>query len=154
MSFLNDLRVGKDAQEALKQKLLILGFANISENNDIAYDLLADEIKIEVKFDKYEERSGNIAIEFFNTKSNKPSGITATKADLWCHILQKDGSYLIYLTSTVKLKDFIEKNKPFRIIESGGDGNASLLLFKTDIIIPAIFTLLESCTTKNELLNV
>lgn len=78
-------------------------------------------------------KTGNIAIEFWNPKKNKPSGINVTTSDFWIYCL---GNPLeTYLISVERLKEFVEQNKPFRIIDVGGDDNASLMLYKKDAII-------------------
>ena len=112
------------------------------KNNDYAlrydYDLLCKyegrEFTIEVKFDKYAGRSRNLAVETHNTKSDSPSGIMVTKADLWVQIVgtEKD----VNVVSTQKLKNFVRDEVPYKIIECGGDANARLYLYKFDHILP------------------
>src|SRR5690606_24130971 len=53
---------------------------------------------LEVKHDIYAHRSGNIAIEVYNPKSAKPSGIKITQSTLWCHVIDK-----IYVARTKDL---------------------------------------------------
>ena len=96
---------------------------------------------VEVKYDEMQHLTGNIAIEFYNCKSNKPSGLSATKADLWCHVLKES----TWMTSVKKLKDFCENKKPFRTITGGGDGNASIFLYNTKDIIK-IFERVDNCS--------
>ena len=48
---------------------------------------------VEVKYDEMQAKTGNIAIEIYNPKSGKPSGLTATKANLWCQVL-KDSTWI------------------------------------------------------------
>lgn len=91
---------------------------------------------LEVKYDIYSAKSGNIAIEYFNSKSNKPSGLTATKADFWVHVTPNQG---IWIVKVDKLKKYLDKTPPFRKISSGGDGNADMFLYKSDIIFNDIF---------------
>tara|TARA_R100000306_G_C4329398_1_gene119429 strand:- start:88 stop:567 length:480 start_codon:yes stop_codon:yes gene_type:complete len=106
------------------------------------YDILANiDGKIfttEVKNDLYAARSGNIAIEVYNPKSDKPSGLSATKANLWCHIT--DG---LYFTKVQTLKDFVKSTPPFKLISSGGDNNATLHLYKADFILSEVFVKLD-----------
>jgi hypothetical protein len=40
---------------------------------------------VEVKVDSTAVRTGNLAIEYWNTSLNEPSGILSTKANLWLH---------------------------------------------------------------------
>lgn len=98
--------------------------------------LFSKIIKLEVKNDLYAEKSGNIAIEFWNSRKNKEAGINATKADLWVHIIPNSG---VYITSIKRLKNYIANNPSFRTIFSGGDGNADMYLYKMHDILPAVF---------------
>ena len=95
---------------------------------------------VEVKYDEMQGKTGNIAIEIYNSKSGKPSGLTATKATLWCHVL-KDSTWI---TSVEKLKEFCEDTPPFKSFNSVGDGNASILLYKTEDILK-IFERIDEC---------
>lgn len=102
------------------------------------YDIYVDNfsVKIEVKNDEYAKKSGNIAIEVFNPKSNKASGLYITQADIWAHVLDDE----IWISSPEKMKNFINSKKPLRIIEKAGDGNATILLYRKDEILDEIFT--------------
>lgn len=91
--------------------------------------------KIEVKFDRMATNTGNLAIEFYNTKLNKPSGIDATRSDFWVVVLEP---FSAYIANVVELKKYIEDNKPVRIVH-GGDDNSMMRLYKKDLIIPAVF---------------
>ena len=95
---------------------------------------------VEVKYDEMQAKTGNIAIEIYNPKSAKTSGLTATKATLWCHVLQES----IWITSVKKLKKFCEDTVPFKSFNSVGDGNASILLYKTEDIL-TIFERIDKC---------
>lgn len=92
--------------------------------------------KIEVKYDAYEKRSGNVAIEVRNSRQDRPSGITATESHIWAHVLHDS----IWFTPVTSLLAYTEWVKPERRIEHAGDGNATILLYKRDIIMPDIFT--------------
>ena len=98
---------------------------------------------VEVKYDEMQEKTGNIAIEIYNPRSGKPSGLTATKATLWCHVLQDSA----WITSVEKLKKFCEEVSPFKSFNSAGDGNASILLYKTEDIL-TIFNRIDRCNQK------
>jgi len=91
----------------------------------------------EVKYDLYEQKSGNIAIEFYNPKINTPSGIGITKANFWIHVLENPAR--IFITRVQALKEFIVNTPPLRIIPVGGDKNASLYLYKREVIMSAAF---------------
>ena len=97
---------------------------------------------VEVKYDEMQAKTGNIAIEIYNPKSGKPSGLTATKANLWCQVL-KDSAWI---TSVKALRKFCEETPPFKMFSSAGDGNAAILLYKTEDILK-IFDRIDECPT-------
>lgn len=144
MGFARDLKVGNIGQRFV---IDLLAQANISafENEDRRtfphYDILISFAEkkwtAEVKYDLYAEKSGNIAIEYYNPKSNKPSGLSITKADFWIHVLTNPDK--AFIVRTDQFKDFISKHKPHRLIPRGGDGNASLMLYKADFMTQNIF---------------
>lgn len=124
-----DLAEGKNGEIKVKTTLESMGY-ECEFNNDKAirsdYDLIITNIgTVEIKNDIYSARSGNIAIEYWNCKSNKPSGITVTKSDIWCHIIGGN----IFVVKTEELRNFTETAQPKRIIDKAGDGNASLKLY-------------------------
>jgi len=90
----------------------------------------------EVKFDVYERKSGNIALEVANPKKKMPSGLGITKAVFWAHVLVDD---VVWLTTVKQLRQYVADTKPHKHIKVGGDKNAELYLYKSSIILPAIF---------------
>ena len=92
-------------------------------HNDVDYS-------IEVKTDFYAKKSGNLAIEFHNSKLDAPSGLNATGAQLWVHsFLDK-----IHITTVDELKKFCKKNKPLKTVIAGGDSNSNMWIFEIDRI--------------------
>ena len=81
--------------------------------------------KLEVKSERDQwHRTGNIAIEL--ACYGRPSGLAATKSDIWVHNLIKDDEHICTLMfKTEKLRDYIIKMDPRTIY--GGDNKASLL---------------------------
>ncbi|MBI5020549.1 MAG: hypothetical protein HZB59_03860 [Ignavibacteriales bacterium] len=72
------------------------------------YDIasLSEDKRLEVKVETTPIRTGNVAIEFWNSSTNRPSGILATEANIWLHIvMEKDGfiAYEFDLPSLIKL---------------------------------------------------
>lgn len=142
MSFVSDRVKGENAEDSVA-KILSCNWdvhkASDLENGPFSdWDLSVAQrdtgyevFTVEVKYDEMEDATGNMAIEIYNPKSDKPSGLTATKADLWCHVLK--GS--IFITSVRRLKEFVRNNKPFKTVGKAGDGNAKIHLFKTDDIL-------------------
>jgi hypothetical protein len=45
--------------------------------------------RIEVKFETTPDRTNNVAIEYWNTNLNEPSGVLGTEANLWVHIMKE-----------------------------------------------------------------
>lgn len=112
--------------------------------HDIRAELSGESFTVEVKFDEYASKSGNIAIEFYNPKTCKPSGIGITQADLWVQVLTNPLS--AWATSVKRLKEYLHVNRPLRIICSGGDGNASLYLYRQDVILADVFQRIDGLT--------
>ena len=100
--------------------------------------------KVEVKTERdIWVTTGNIAIEIYNPKSGKPSGLTATKATLWCQVLQDS----VWITSVKALRKFCEETPPFKMFSSAGDGNAAILLYRTEDIL-TIFERIDECNSE------
>ena len=95
-----------------------------------------DKNKIEVKTERdWWFKTGNIAIEI--ECNGKPSGIMATKADYWVHILaegDKDYCRLIFDTRTIKRL----AKKYIGTLKNGGDGWRSrfVLIPLSEIFLP------------------
>ena len=92
---------------------------------------------VECKFDAMARKSGNIAIEYYNTRQSKPSGIKATKADLWVVVLRNPQD--VFLTSVKLLTGYCESNRPHKNIASGGDNNSAMWLYRMENILPVAF---------------
>lgn len=154
-TFLSQLSLGNKAEAMVQQVLFLAGISteqetNIKKNKD--YDLKATNpnFTMEIKYDIYCARSGNIAIEYYNPKINKPSGLTSTKADIWVHIITNPLS--IWFAKTDSLREFCNNTPPLRIIDAGGDKNSSMYLYKKETIFDTVFTRIDTLT-KEELLN-
>lgn len=123
---------------------------------DLEADLDGREFHLEVKFDLMESQTGNVAVEYYNTRLAKPSGIAATASDLWVYVFQPLSAFV---ARTADLRSFCESVKPSRTIASGGDDNAALWLYSRDVILPAVFHPMDDLTPQelrfllNELLN-
>lgn len=152
--FLSDLKRGNSAQQLVMQ---IFEKCNLQSQPvdpkgpdrsfwDITTTGRGIQFTTEVKYDEYEARSGNIAIETFNPRLGKPSGIGVTKAFFWAHVLV-DG--VVWITPVDRLRIFLEETAPKKIIGAGGDGNATLYLYENTVILPAIFTRIDEMTKRN-----
>jgi hypothetical protein len=105
------------------------------------WDLRIGEVLVEVKTDAMSEKTGNIAVETFNTKLCKPSGITSTTAQFWCYCFLNGQ---IWIAKVTTLRSFLGETKPFREIPSGGDDNAYLVLYKRDVILGQCFVRIDN----------
>ena len=135
-----DIIVGGDGENLIKRFLEEkLKYTNVELNNSKnyrtlkGYDISAinkngKQILFEVKNDIKSARTGNIAIEF--EYKQMPSGINSTNSNFWVSI----GTNEIYIIKVVKLKEMINNQLYFRVV-NGGDGNlAKMYLFKKNII--------------------
>lgn len=140
-------KYGRSGEKYTLQLLQKNGFNaifNTDKNTQSYYDIIITisprkKIFIENKFDMMHQITGNLAIEFHNPASNKPSGLNITKADIWSYMLMDEGNPTIWFANVPKLKNFIQTVKPFKTIQKGGDGNASLYLYSASVILPAVF---------------
>lgn len=81
---------------------------------------------VEVKWDKRGRETGNLYFEVENTRQRQPSGVMATTADLWCHVLG-DGSEA-FLVPVAALRTFLARGS-FRAVDTRGvDSNSRGLL--------------------------
>jgi hypothetical protein len=79
---------------------------------------------LEVKVDTKAQQTGNAAIEYWNTRKDKPSGILETTATLWIHIVPFETGLTCYEVDTKRLLRLcLETPHEAR----GGDNSASLL---------------------------
>ena len=154
MGFAYDMARGKRGED-LVASILEFGGIECTLNDDVKknidYDILCKigkrKFKVEVKSDYMAEKTGNLAIEYYNTKKDTHSGLYATKAHIWVHCIKDGDNLTVWGTSVKTLKDFVKTETPERIIDSGGDKNASLLLYK-DYHILEIFEQLDNLEEK------
>lgn len=148
--FLRDLARGGKAETLVAHLFIRAGFTSWADKKARSeWDLKSNHngkyITTEVKYDEYENKSGNIAIEVYNPHLGKPSGITATKAFFWAHVLS-DG--VVWLTLVSKLKEYLDNNEPGRIVDVGGDKNATLWLYPSQKILSSVFNRIDTMTAE------
>lgn len=129
--------------EAIKESDL-----NKKYDHDLVCKVGTKKFTCEVKYDAMAVKTGNIAIEYWNSKQDKPSGLSVTKADLWAHLIKDGDNIAVFAIKTQKLKDYTENNTPFKVIKSGGDKNSDIKLYKIDSIIKE-FTRLDNLYEKD-----
>lgn len=94
-------------------------------------------VYFEVKFDQMATRTGNLAVEYYNVRQGKPSGIDSTTADVWAVVLQSPDQ--VWFASTAALRRYVAETRPLREIACGGDDNAAMKLYRKSDILPAVF---------------
>jgi len=156
LGFKKDLKLGKTGEEEvikLLEQHKIKCKINEDKKTRIYHDIVGStkkgEFSIEVKYDEYCAKSGNIAIEYYNSSKEQESGIDITSATFWAHLTPNQSKIEIWITPVSFLKLFIKENKPLRTITNAGDGNASIYLYKKNIIMPAIFYNVKEYDTKS-----
>lgn len=116
---------------------------------DIIFELDKKQHTIEVKYDRMAATTGNICIEYQNSATEKDSGIAATKADLWAHIIQDGSNNVIFITSVKRLRKFIADNVPHKQFTKAGDNNSSFYLYKENVILDSIFQRIDIIPKEN-----
>jgi hypothetical protein len=87
---------------------------------------------IEVKWDRRAGQSGNLYFEVENTKQRAASGIAATTADQWCHVIG-DGPEAL-LAPVENLRSLLRSGRFRSVNTSGPDSNSRGLLVPADVM--------------------
>jgi len=155
MSKLKSFSIGLHGENLVKQIFVSHGYGCWNNNEQAKlkdYDLIVvrDDFEktVEVKLDAKSFFTGNIAIEFYNSVKCETSGIDATKADFWAHVVQEQDGYKVFITTVESLKYYLNTYKPFKMLADVGDGNACIYLYKKEDILPVAFYNITDLTTK------
>ncbi len=126
-NFLRDLDRSKAAVNALMEHYKAEGYTvgelvgkEDQKMGDFWYRLLPehDDICVEVKFDMYAKRSGNLCFEMSN--GSKPTGIMTTMADKVCYVVPTDEGARVFVFDPEELRTYIQD--PTKVeIKNGGD---------------------------------
>lgn len=151
MSIHRSFSIGEAGEKRVISMFTAMGI-KAEKNEDKAtradYDLICEydgeKFTAEVKYDVMSEKTGNVAFEIFNSKSNKPSGVFGTKADLWIHILPDDTNMAICICSVKKIRKYSRDIAPFKILKSVGDANADILLYKVEDVLEHLFDRIDN----------
>lgn len=120
---------------------------------DVRINFQGYSMSFEVKFDMLAKTTRNVAIEYYNPKQNKNSGITATNADFWVFVFDKPPE--IYLAGVQQLRQYIDKNVSARDV-FGGDDNSYMKLYNKEKILQDVFVRIDNIDVEKfglELLN-
>jgi len=115
----------------------------VSFGNFPAFDVkFSNGVTLEIKFDSKASETGNACIEFWDQRRDKPSGILATTATLWVHIVPFEAEVSCFEVDTKRLLSLCLQLPSFT---SGGDNCSSLLklvpLLKLKAICSQVFRL-------------
>jgi hypothetical protein len=142
--FRRDFHRGRRGEDEVEGILRPLGCGRNEEKKlkdkrgwDLKFTLDGRERFGEVKADRMEAKTQNIALEFFNPKKNEPSGLMATTSEFWFVVLDDPRS--VWVASVEKLRAYVAANPPVRTVERGGDGNSSMWLYPSSQILRACF---------------
>lgn len=83
---------------------------------------------MEVKYDRKQARTGNVAIEYANSRQGKFSGIMATTAHFWGLVL--DDPRTAWLARVSDLYAHVRSVAPLAHYERAGDGNAAIWVYR------------------------
>ena len=153
--FCRDLEIGHAAEQQVIRLFTKCGFpcqtnsTNLT-THDFTFQHDNKEWSVEVKFDKWQHKSGNIAIEYFNPKLAKPSGILATTSQFWVVVLLNGQ---IWMAKTDALRKHFNTEPGIRDVLSGGDGNASFRLYRDSSLFGSVFFEIDEQTLRERILN-
>lgn len=119
--------------------------------HDLLFRLGRRLLRAEVKHDFLVDRTGNVALELWNTRRGAPSGLSATCADLYLYVLGAGGSSGLWAASVPALKRFVDGCGDYREHEHAGDGNARVRVYKKNTFL-APFSRLD-LLTKDQAVN-
>lgn len=154
MAFIQDHRDGRQAEDYILYLLRSGGMKatrckdRADECKDLEVVVDGRWLSVEVKFDKMAAKTGNLAIEYYKPIKKSDSGLAATTADLWVYVLRYPLS--AYIIPVQELKQFVSNTNPAKIMERVGDGNASILLYKLDVILPHFYSLSETSSKERK----
>ena len=144
MRFSQALAVGREAEQHFCRLLAKEGVESWT-SQDGSYDVGAvvqgRTLLFEVKYDLKSAHTGNLAIEHWNSKSNKPSGLSHTKSDYWVTVLPSPTS--VYIAKTQDLRQYCQSTPPVRKVQRAGDSNASIWCYPMHDILTSVFDRVE-----------
>jgi len=139
MAFIADLKTGHEAEdlliEILSEKPTNTNFVKNTDpkklsDYDFTFNFNGRVTTIEVKWDKKSDFTQNLAIEYWNPRQMKYSGILATKADLFA--IQIKDRFLIFPTADLKALAF-DTSKKFKHAEID---NSTMVLVPISVAQP------------------
>ncbi|MCI0559300.1 MAG: hypothetical protein MN733_12460 [Nitrososphaera sp.] len=137
-NFHDDLKLGTTMEKYIAKicPKLFKGCTDVEFNNNKDYDLRVKfaktpSVDIEVKYDKYANKSGNLCFELYDRKGNL-SGIMVTKANIMLFVLTKN---LMYSFSVPELYQFVHNHLidgKYRVVKGGDHSAFEMMLVPID----------------------
>jgi hypothetical protein len=101
------------------------GASVVSVGNAPKWDIkFNDGTTLEIKCDTIAARTGNAAIEFWNARREKPTGILETEAEYWLHCIPEGDALKCFLIETKRL---LKLCLECGMVRTGGDYDASVM---------------------------
>ena len=147
---------GKKGEKIAKEVLEEFGVkCELNEDYEKRYDydlsckVGRKKFSVEVKFDDRSSSTGNIYIEYHNSRADKPSGVAVTKADLWIHVLP-DGTGInaVWITPVSSLRRFMKEVEPHKKVSFGGDRNSAGYVYTKASILETLFKRIDILNKK------
>lgn len=141
MSFHEDLEYGERGERGVRRLLERAGIPTRklekrSKTKDFDFYLHGWK-RCEVKSDRKEQFTGNVAVEYYNCKSGTPSGLSVTKAEIWAFSLERGEG--VWVTDTKTLRHYFHTAPYLRDHHAAGDRNADIRLYRRETIFSDIF---------------
>jgi len=152
-------KLGRQAEEFV---IKIFNDANLNAKKsdvelleyDIEFLIGNKKYTAEIKFDYMSVKTGNLAIEYWNSKKCTDSGISATKANIWIHCILDSGNITAWIANTQDLIKYIQDNPAKKNIIGAGDNNACIYLYDVDKMLDAVFTRVDHLIDRNEFVKI
>jgi len=119
--------------------------------HDLLFRLGRLVLRAEVKHDFLVDRTGNVALELWNSRRGAPSGLTATRADVYLYALGDGGGSGLWAAAVTTLKAFVEWCNDYSLYERAGDGNARVRVYKKNTFLTPFYRL--DLLTKEQAVN-
>lgn len=152
--FLRDLQKGKQGEGRAAEVFEAAGFVTEPAPPKASYDLMIafsagrPAVPVEVKHDMWEQRSGNVAVEYYNPKSDKPSGISTTVSSLWVFVLADDSVWACRTQDLLRHHNKGAQGTGFvRDLPVCGDGNSSSTLYERNALFNTLFFRLDDLSS-------
>ena len=102
-----------------------------------------ERLTCEIKTERKHAQTRNICLEYWNPRSDKPSGVSASQSHLWVTVLTDS----VWCVHTDALKQFVSTLAPgdgVRRLERIGDGNSNAFIVPDRLLLGPLYFRLEA----------